>query len=240
MDFLRSSSSKVNVRGRSTDVDTTFRDIYDVTSVALWPAPTQARIHDIVSSNGGDAAAGAGARTVKIAGLTSWITGEESEIVTLNGTSPVPTTKSYVVINELRVLTKGSTDVNIGTIKATAQTDGTVTAQINPGAGRAASTIYGVPRDRTLHMSGVWADIVSTSGTIILRLAVNPEPDQELASFLNELDFTVGNSSKSSFRERFFKPYFGVPGPAIVKIQATGSTTNMDVAAGFDGFLTPG
>ncbi len=138
--------------GRTTNADTgIITDIWDRANVThnqpIWVAPTQARIHNIVSSNGGDDGnpAGAGARTIRVFGLTDWDTKEVSEDIVLNGVGAIATQNSYVIIHRMFVLTKGATNVNIGFITATAAVDGTVTAQINPSQGQTQKAILGIP-----------------------------------------------------------------------------------------------
>lgn len=113
----------------------------------VWIAPTAARVHDIVSSSANDTSAGSGARTVQVWGLTSWNDDEleSTEMITMNGTTPVSTVNSYVVIHRMRVRTNGATGWNEGAISATAQTDSTVTAQMPAGQGQTQLAVRGVP-----------------------------------------------------------------------------------------------
>jgi hypothetical protein len=65
-----------------------------------------------------------------------------SETITMNGTTNVPTVNSYVHIHLIQ--NTGSVN-NIGTITATAVTDGTVTINMGIGANQSVSSIYMVP-----------------------------------------------------------------------------------------------
>jgi len=73
----------------------------------------------------------------------------QGEFVITNGTTSVPTTKSYVRMNRMHADLTGSNDTNVGVITATAVTDGTVTAQINAGNGQTLMAHYTVPRNKT-------------------------------------------------------------------------------------------
>jgi len=117
--------------GRNAGIGSTLEDIW--TGGGIWVPPTTARIHDIVSTDVNDDTDGggtnAGARTVDIGGLDT--NGNlQSETVTLDGTGNVATVNAYTIIHRMIVATAGTSDRNEGTITATAQTDGTVTAQI--------------------------------------------------------------------------------------------------------------
>lgn len=77
--------------------------------------PSSAEIRSVVSSSVNDTSAGTGARTVFIIGLDDTYT-EQSEILILNGTTPVSTALSYLRINSFVVLTAGSLNLNEGNI----------------------------------------------------------------------------------------------------------------------------
>ncbi len=230
----------VNKFGRANNVDGTPTDIWDrantVEDQDIWVAPTEARIHDIVSSSASDdgSPAGVGARTIRIYGLTDWDTAEVSEDIVLNGTTDVPTVNAYVIIYRMAVLTKGATNVNVGTITATAQTDGTITAEIYAGQGQTQMAIYGIPSTKNAYVTAWWAGLnKGTEGAADIYLLENPEPDAELLNFLTKHTFGLKSLGKSYVRHPF-DPFFKVPGPAILKVMGRGTPANMDVSAGFD------
>lgn len=224
--------------GRNTDVDSGGpSDIWDA-ATALWVPPTQARIHDIASTSTDDdgSPAGVGARTIRVIGLTSWDTAQVSEDIVLDGTTNVPTDNAYVIIHRMFVLTKDGSGPNVGTITATAQVDGTVTAQINPSQGQTQMSIYGLPSINTAYITAWYASFNKSGGqvgAVDVNLLVNQEPDAELLSSVVK-DTRALFSSGTSSASWPFAPYFMVPGPAIVRVRATASTTNIDVSAGFD------
>jgi len=235
--------TSVNKFGRSTNVDSGIdTDIHDQANASddidIWVAPTQARTHQIASTSSDDdgSPVGAGARTIRVFGLTDWDTAEVSEDITMNGTSNVATSNSYVIIHRMRVLTKGATSSNVGTITATADTDGTITAQIGAGNGQTLMAVYGIPSVQTGYMTNYWASFNKSgggSGRVDVSLLSNPEPDSELTNFLVKNTQSILDKANSQFQFNF-NPYFKIPGPAIVKVQGNGSTNNLDVSAGFD------
>jgi len=237
-----SGHSAVNKFGKSTNVDRdTDTDIHDgansTDNVDIWVAPTQARTHQIVSTSASDdgSPAGVGANTVRVYGLTSWVTAEVSEDITLNGTTNVPTVNQYVIIHRIKVLTKGATNVNVGVITATADTDGTVTAQIGAGVGQTLMAIYGVPSTQTAYMAQYYVSAIKAAASLsaACTLLVNPGPDSEVTQFLTKNTNGI-TTEGSNHMSHLFTPYYKIPGPAIIKIQANSSSNNTIISAGFD------
>jgi hypothetical protein len=242
--------SSVNKYGRAVSgVQVTATDIWDradaATTQQIWVAPTQARLHNITSTDANDDGdpVGTGARTVKIFGLTGWDTDEVSETVTMNGTSNVATANAYVIIHRMRVVTFGTSAIavgpNLGVITATAQTDGTVTAEINANEGQTQMAIYGVPSTQIAYMTQYYFSMVDAGGTpatvnaVDCSLLVNPTPDDELTSFIIKHTQGISNSG-SSYLLHPFLPYLPIAGPAIIKLQGIADLADTDTSAGFD------
>lgn len=227
--------STVNKFGRNTAIDTAAKeDVWD--GGGIWVAPTQARIHDIVSTSENDVAAGVGARTVKVYGLLDWDIAEVSESIILNGIIDVPTVNAYVIIHRIEVLTKGATSVNVGIITATAQTDATVTAQINAGEGQTQMAIYGIPSIQTVYIGRLYANTNKGGGAVGLTdisLVVNPEPDVELLNFVDKHVFGLNSAANSALTINYYVPKV-IIGPAIIKMDGAVSVSNTDISAGFD------
>ena len=134
--------TSINKRGSNRDIDTT------TDPETIWPGagvisyPTTARIHDVVSTNANDADGGSGIQQLTIEGLDiNW--DPITEVVLMNGVTPVPTTKAFLRINEVFV----SLGTGSGTITATAQTDATISAQFFGVQGKMLGLYYSVPRN---------------------------------------------------------------------------------------------
>lgn len=230
--------SSVNKFGRNPTLPNgTPADIWEGITDA-WVAPTTARIHDIASDSASDdgAPVGIGARTIRVFGLTGWGTAAVSEDVVLNGVANVPTANAYVIVHRMEVLTKGASGPNVGIITATAQTDGTVTAQINAGEGQTQMAILGIPSTQVAYMTSYYASFeksAGAAGAVDFNLLVNPEPDAELTGFLVKHTQATFSTGTSHFAQMFL-PYFRIPGPAIIKISGTASAASIDASAGFD------
>jgi hypothetical protein len=104
-----------------------------------------------VSDDTDDTSAGTGARTVEIEGLdSSW--NVLTETVTMNGTTPVVTTGSFLRVYRARVVTAGSSGTNEGTITFTNTTSSNIIAQIsvdNSGFGQTLMACYTIPAGKT-------------------------------------------------------------------------------------------
>jgi len=122
-----------------------------------YPFPSTASQWDVVSDSTDDTSTGTGARTVMVMGLDINYA-EQLEIVTLNGTTPVTTTLSFLRVNSFSVLTAGSTKVNQGTVDLYVGSD--IYSQIIPLNGNAPQLIFTVPLGKTWFTG----TLVNTSG----------------------------------------------------------------------------
>jgi len=238
-----SGQSPVNKFGRSTNVDSgVATDVWDRANATddqdIWLAPTAARIHTIASNSANDTTGGTGANSVIIHYLADWDTAEATETVTGNLNAGIAMTNAAVMIHRMRVVPQStSTSTNVGTITATAATDGTVTAQIQPGNGQTLMAIYGIPSTQTAYMTHFYATILrSNAGAAAqsdITLRFNPDPETNTTVFLDKHNDGVTTSGSSAVIHPY-SPYKAFSGPGIIKIQATGSAVNLDVSAGFD------
>lgn len=237
----------VNKFGRApSGIQTTATDIWDRATAAplqsVWIKPTQARIHQIVSDSTDDdgAPVGLGARTIRVYGLTDWESGEIYEDITLNGTTNVPTVLSYVVIHRMKVLTHGATSVNVGAISATADTDSTVTAQINDGEGQTQMAIYGIPSSQKLMLDDWYGSINKASGAnahATFSLLINDDPEIGTSTGYRTRN-TRGLQSTGNSSDLWPWPRcLVVNGPAIVKASAQASANDVESSGGFNGVL---
>lgn len=183
--------------------------------------------------------AGVGARSMRIYGLKTWDSEESYEDVYMYGVDTQNTVNSYVIIHRMKVLTSGATNPNVGTITATAATDSTVTALILPTIGQTLMAIYGVPSTKTLYLTDYHAHIMKSSGTTShaeVRLLVNPFPGDQPTVFLQK-DIIGAQSSGNGGATQYYSPMKAIPGPAIIKINCIASADDLDMSAGFNGYV---
>lgn len=136
--------STVNIYGYQTAISTTFIPVWENATAYTYPV---AAITMYLSGSNGDTA------QITISGLDANYA-QISEVVTLNGTTPVATTKQYFRINSM-VVSVGSATNPAGAVYLKNQA-GTVTyAQINAGVGRTQAAIYTVPAGYTYFLQRV-------------------------------------------------------------------------------------
>lgn len=144
----------VRVFGHNADIDNgTTEDVW--TAGGTLTPMTSAETMNIVSTSTNDdgSPVGTGARTVLVAGLDG--TGAPvSEVVTMNGTTNVLTSNSYLRVRRILVLTADSTatNTNIGIITATASTAATVQCHMAAGVGLSQCIHYTTPLAKTAYL----------------------------------------------------------------------------------------
>ena len=132
------------------------RDLTALDTEHVWTAspdsytfPTSAAVCQVFSSSANDTSAGTGARTVFVKGLNGSFV-EVSETVTMNGTSNVNTTNSYIRVNEFYILTSGSNATNVGNIGCRHTVTNQLLEQIDAGLGTGMGVQFTVPAGKKL------------------------------------------------------------------------------------------
>lgn len=165
--------------GRNPNIGTTS-DPETITEAggiyAGFPTSTTPVSIEVVSSNANDTSAGTGARTIEIFGLkTNTSSFVESEIVTLNGTTPVVTSNNWWRIHKAIVKTVGSNGSNLGIISVRNVADTPVYTTIQIGSNSSFSGVYTVPANHKIIIKDITFIITRASGasgsaTIILEI----------------------------------------------------------------------
>ena len=159
----------VRLLGVNAGITTTFETAWDNSNAYAFLAANMAS-PTIVSSSANDAAAGTGARTVRVTGVDS-LYAIQTEVVTLNGVTPVALVNNYMSINDITVLTAGSGGVKAGTLTLAA--GGTTHAFMAVGINTNTSYIYTVPAGYGLMIENLTcslgASTTAGAGQIILE-----------------------------------------------------------------------
>lgn len=218
------------VFGYNPDIDTSEESIWP--NGGTVPHPTVASVLKISSSSANDASAGTGARTVYIAGVDANFN-EVGESVTLNGTTAVNTTNSYLYVNQFYVVTVGSGGVNAGDINAGT---GTVTAgvpavlydMIATGFNQRTTAHYCVPAGYTGYLTkGVITVGQATGSTAVTAYLKQHGPDNILRVG------AVSALNNGSVAYDFEYPYV-IPEKNCVGASAIGVAANNSASAFFN------
>jgi hypothetical protein len=136
--------STVNIYGYQEVVATTFIPVWENAAVYTYPASA---VKMNLAGTAGDTA------SIQINGLDANYF-PISEVVVLNGATPVSTVREYLRINGMQVTVGSATNpAGVVTLKNLAGT--VIYAQINAGVGRTQSAIYTVPAGYTYFIQRV-------------------------------------------------------------------------------------
>ena len=137
------------ILGYNSDVGTSEEDLWAVSGAYAFPAAAQQM--EVVSSAAADdgAPVGTGAQTVMIHYLDETYT-EQEETVTLNGTTPVPTTAENILrVNDFHTVAVGTGGVAAGNIDIRELDDSPVYRRIPIGGNTTLDGFWTVPLGKT-------------------------------------------------------------------------------------------
>lgn len=145
----------VRVNGHSHAVGTVDQELSALNTVGFGNWPSVGGVVSVVSDDVDDDGdpADTGARTLIIRGLLTSDWSQDTETITLNGTTPAVSTKSFIRINEIEVVTAGTTLTNEGTI--TASIGGTDIVEIYPEHTTSDAGRFTIPADYEGHFQNI-------------------------------------------------------------------------------------
>ncbi len=228
--------SAVNKFGRNDEIDTAdgIEDIWD--GGGTWPEPTASQVYTFTSTSALDASDGIGARTMEIFGLDS-AGALQNETISLTGTVAITAINSYSMIDRMIVRTAGISATNIGTITANANTDSTVTAQINAINNQTLMAIYKIPAGFDGCMVNYFVDVNKSGGaTTSVDAYLYAKPTGEVWQIKQLNGAISGGTSR-------YNHFFGVPNCfeplTLIKLSANVSANDTGVSGGYDLVLHP-
>jgi hypothetical protein len=179
----------------------------------------------LVSSSASDAAAGTGARTVRVTYLTSAGVGPLSEVVTLNGTAAVNMIATDVCfVEKIEVVTVGSGGTNAGTISLKAATagGGATVWSIAIGDGRTFGSHHYVPTAHVCRVTGVHVGIKGAdTSSFYLKAILLPAS----GNFEEQVGDLIRVASSAGFLRTYGTP-IEIVGPARVSVWAAPDSTS--------------
>ena len=140
----------------------------------LYPWPAAAEILKVSSSDVNDdgAPVDAGARTLDLFGLDANYA-LQSETITLNGQTAVPTAKSYLRVFRAQVMTAGASGGNEGTISVKDNADSVTLLTIEPLKNQTLMALYTIPAGNQAFITG-WGGSISSNQVVEVELYVRP------------------------------------------------------------------
>lgn len=203
-----SAAGHVNIIGYNPSVSTTASTIWSGGATSYVQLTTGTAL-EVVSASANDAAAGTGARTIRVSGVDSSYL-PFTEVITLNGVTAVPLVNTSVIaVNRTEVLTAGSGLVNAGKIDVRAVSGAAVKSSIQAlveSRGISADFVYTIPanqygllkRVRTYartNTGDIWVTIKTESSTGIIQVQAVGQKSLQVTGFSDgyiEIDFGVG------------------------------------------------
>lgn len=156
--------TRITGLGHNPDVDIASvpEDIWS--GGGIYPWMTAATALEIVSSSANDTAAGTGTRTVMVNGLDINFV-SISQVITLNGVTPVAIPSNLYRINAILQMSSGSAKINAGTITVRDSGAGATRGIMPIGYGTARQSIYTVPAGFTLQIISNYIAINGSGST---------------------------------------------------------------------------
>jgi len=223
-----------NKFGYNADVDTSATEIIAEFG-GTFNIMTTADTLDVVSSSAQDGVAGTGALSIQITGIdASYL--EQSEIVIMNGTTPVTTSNSYLGVNRVVVISSGTDDFNVGTITIddTAGTVGTQ-AELPLGDSVTQQLIFHTQVGYTFLVDWLWLHVTKLSGgsspkVTIIGHSYSRVTDTTYEVFRTTIDSSIENTEQFTPAQPFV-----IGGKEVLYFTADTDTNNTEVVGRFSG-----
>jgi len=158
----RQGATTWNKWGYNADIDTAAAETIWTVGGTLTRM-TAADTFNVVSTSANDTSAGTGAQSIIIYGIDENYLAI-TEVVTLNGTTPVVTTNQWIGVNRAAIYLAGSGGENAGDINITVTTSGVAQAQIPTSAGSSQHAFFFVQAGHQALMDWLYINMVKISG----------------------------------------------------------------------------
>lgn len=206
-----------NKFGRNPDINGSEESIWNGGGYYTGHNATAAEIVEVFSSSVNDTSAGTGARTVTVYGLDA--SGlEQEETLTLNGTTPVDSTLTFLRSDTVRVRTAGSLGHNEGQITVRQKTTTANVFAVMPATfNRTAIGCYTIPANKRGYL---YQYMVSFSGKTTAGSTVR-FTKRELGGVFENLDIDgLQGAGNSSFIKYYTIPEDDLPPLTDIQVRA--------------------
>lgn len=227
--------SYVNKYGENLNVSAAADEDVWITGGTM-PWQTTAQSLEVLSgsaSDKGTPAASTGALTLTVEGIdANWAA--KTQTVTMDGTSVVALSGTWLRVNRMYVATAGTSTTNVGIITCRIASAGATQITIPVGIGQTLFAGWTCPTGRIAYVTQMWGGFthaIPTSAALELKLWVRPAVDAAGAWRLQHImNFEKGGTSETL--HTFLVPS-AYTGAADFRIAANASANSTLVSAGF-------
>ncbi|MCP4871627.1 MAG: hypothetical protein GY898_23200 [Proteobacteria bacterium] len=220
--------------GRNPDVDTAAvtEDIWTIGGDFVFPSAAEPVVLVSTSTDDDGDPAGTGAQTVIVQGLDANYV-SLVEIVTMDGTTPVATTQTFLRVNRAYVDEAGTGFTNLGDIDAEQQTSTLPLFRIPATKGQATNAAYTVPAGFSLLVTRLYGSIGRSQATAAtLEFVVRP-----FGKAARTVGYAGLHSQGTTWSNQLYPIPAELPEKTDLKMRVEVSANNSDVNAGFEGYL---
>lgn len=181
-------SKAKRIIGYNSSVDNAAFDDISELGVNIIPLPTVATAMEVVSDSTADdgSPVGSGARIIEIHGLDSnW--NEINELVTMDGTTAVDLSNTYIRINNMHVMSVGTNGMAVGTISLQTDGAGTTWNKISAGGNMSLQCHFTIPANKNGFIVGWVGGAITTKKDTIARIVLQAKVDWDDFSLLTNL-----------------------------------------------------
>lgn len=224
--------SAVRIFGRNPDLSNSpaFEDLWNGGDEYTGFNATVAQQIEIFSSSSADVnTTGTGAWLIQVVGLDATYN-QITEVVALNGTTPVTTVQSYLRCALAFILTAGSSGHNVGAITGRQVTTTANVFFVMPEENnRTLICAYTVPAGKVAYIQDAFVSLAK-KGNASLEYKGKV---RRLGSVFQTVEYIGVNSTGSSYIDRTYKiPLIPTPAGADIKICASSDTNSVGAAGG--------
>jgi hypothetical protein len=215
--------------GRNPDIDTgAAEDVWE--GGGLYTFDTTAQSLEILSSSTDDdgAPAGIGAQTMTVIGLDANYA-SKTEVVTLNGTSAVALTGTWMRVHRCSVTTAGTGEVNAGTITIRIAGGGATRLVVGAGNGQTLMAVYTIPAGKTGYLYHYYASGNASPTAPTMDVSLWTRTSTGVRNLKHQQAMSLGEQLTYTFAAPF-----KITEKTDIWLRATTNVNNTDVCGGFD------
>lgn len=215
--------------GRNPDIDAAAaEDVWE--GGGNYTFDTTAQSLEILSSDADDDGdpAGTGARTVTVIGLDADYL-PKTETVTMNGTTAVALSGTWMRVHRCSVTTAGSSEVNEGTLTVRIAGGGATRLVVGIGNGQTLMAVYTIPAGKTGYLYHYYCSGNATPTAPTMDVSLWTRSSTGVRNLKHQQALSAGAELTYTFAAPF-----AISEKTDIWLRASSSVNNADVCGGFD------